>query len=170
MNFEESTITKLYQNSVLAFPQTQMRQHATNPIKIVHLEWIPYVGMKTLYVKGIAHNEERTYNPVIVIKGVKYQEEKSKTNVPLIDNMGKKYLVEQMSFHKNDVLVRCNCGDHFWRFRHYNKLDKSLQGPDRKKYEAKHNPGSANPMQLPGMCKHLMKLAKVLDESGIIIQ
>ena len=172
MNFEqwlvESSLHGLYDNTVEAFPGTRMRQHATDTIKITHLDWVPYVGMKTLYVKGLAQNEGREYLPVILFKGVQYREEAGKGVVPLMDNLGKKYLLDQLSFEENEVRVRCNCPDHFWRFRHYNYVDQSLYGPDRKKYEAKHRPGSANPKKLPGLCKHLMKLGKVLKESGII--
>ena len=173
MDFEkwlnESTIPELYNNTVRAFPTCGLRQHATNPIKIVYLEWIPYVGMKTLYVKGLANNQERTYNSIIVFKGVQYQEEKGRNSVPLIDNAGKKYLIERISMHDQDVLVRCNCGDFYWRGNYFNGIDKSLQGRIRKKYEAKQNTGASNPMKLPMVCKHLIKLAKVLEESGIVI-
>ena len=169
MYFNESTIPELYKSTVKAYPACGLRQHATNPIKIVHLEWTPYVGMKTLYVKGLAHNEERTYNPVIVFKGVKYQEEKGRNIVPLIDNIGKTYFLEQLYLEKNSVLVRCQCKDFFWRGQHFCKIDTptSLFGQDRKKYEAKYNPGFANPTNSPMICKHLIKMIKIIQESGI---
>jgi hypothetical protein len=172
MNFEqwliESTLPELYHNSVIAFPETKKRQHATDTIKITHLNWVPYLGVKTLFVKGLAQNEGREHTPIIVFKKVQYREQKGKNIIPLIDNLGKKYFLDQLSFDENEVLVRCDCGDHAWRFRHFNSLDKSLYGRDRKKYEAKYRPGSANPQELPGLCKHLIKLGKTLYESGII--
>jgi hypothetical protein len=172
MDFEqwltESTLPELYHNSVIGFPETKKRQHATNTIKIAHLNWVPYLGMKTLFVKGLAQNEGREYNPIIIFKGVQYREQTGKNIIPLIINSGQKYLLDQLSFEKNEVLVRCDCPDHAWRFRHFNSVDRSLYGRDRKKYEAKYRPGSANPEELPGLCKHLMVLGKVLKESGII--
>jgi hypothetical protein len=172
MDFEqwltESTLPELYHNSVIGFPETTKRQHATSTIKITHLNWVPYLGMKTLFVKGLAQNEGREHNPIIIFKGVQYREQTGKNIIPLIINSGQKYLLDQLSFEKNEVLVRCDCKDHQWRFCHTNAVDRSLYGRDRKKYEAKYRPGSANPKKLPGLCKHLMVLGKVLKESGII--
>jgi hypothetical protein len=68
----------------------------------------------------------------------------------------------------NDVLVRCTCKDFHWRMTHFNSLDGSLFGRDRRKYEALYRPGSSNPKELPGICKHLMKMGKALTESSII--
>jgi len=72
-----------------------------------------------------------------------------------------------LSFEDQDVLVRCPCKDFFYRFHHYNKLDKSLYGKDRKKYES-HGGPPANYKKMEGICKHILKLVKVLTESGII--
>ncbi|MCK9458640.1 MAG: hypothetical protein M0R80_03290 [Proteobacteria bacterium] len=160
---QESSLNDLYQSAVEAFPRTTKRQHATQPIKIVELTWVPYRGVKTLFVKAMARNEGRVYNPIIVFKKVHYLES---GGIALKDKNGQRYFVEQLSLQNNDVLVRCQCGDFYWRGTHFNKLDHSLYGPDRKKYEAKHNPGSANPTESPIVCKHLMKMMEVLHNSG----
>ena len=164
---EESTLTDLYKNAVNAFPNTTKRQYATNPIKITNLRWTPFVGLRTLFVRGLAQNENREYNPIIFFKNVKYLD---KSGVSLMASDGKEYFLEQLSAKSNDVLVRCNCQDFYWRFNYHDYLDKSLHGNKRKKYEAKHNPGSANPLEMPGMCKHLMKMMKTLGESGILAE
>jgi len=172
MDFEqwliESSLTELYKSTVEAFPTTTRRQHSTNTIKITHLEWVPWIGMKTLFVKGLAQNEGKEYSPIILFKKVNYLIEATKNTKTLIDNTGKKHIIEQLSLEDQDVLVRCPCKDFFYRFNYYNHIDKSLYGHKRKKYEAVYRPGSANYKKLPGLCKHLVKLAHVLDESGII--
>ena len=78
----------------------------------------------------------------------------------LIYNFGK------LSLENNDVLLRCNCNDFKCRFNFYDHIDKSLYGNKRKKYE---NLGGApaNPMKLPGMCKHIMKTAQALKDAGL---
>jgi hypothetical protein len=163
---EESSLADLYQSAVKAFPSTTMRQFATQNIKFVELTWIPYKGMKTLFVRGLARNEDRTYQPIILFKNVKYLQS---GGIPLMDNNGQKHFLEQLSFKNNDCLVRCSgCGDFQWRGMHWNKIDGSLYGVDRKKYEAKYHPGSANPTESPMLCKHLMKMMLVLKQSGII--
>lgn len=163
----ESTFNQLYSNTVNAFPNTTKRQHAIDPIEISSIVLLPFVGMNTLYVKSLAQNESREYNPIILFKGVKF--DGTGTNLLQITGSdGKEYILERLSFDKNDINVKCNCKDFHWRFQHTDHLDKSLYGKDRKKYEAKTAPGSSNPLELPGMCKHLLKLAKFLKESKIV--
>lgn len=158
----ESSVSDLYQSAVDAFPQTRMRQHATHTIKIANLRWTPFVGMKTLFIKGLAQNEGREYNPIILLKGIDYQGQ----GVVITASDGIKYQFGKPSLEHTDVSIRCNCPDFYWRFNYYNHLDKSLYGSKRSKYESKGGP-PANPMELPGMCKHLMKTIKVLQEAGL---
>jgi len=164
IRLDESSLTELFKSSVAAFPNTAKRQHATDTIKITKLNWTPYLGLKTLFVRGLAQNEGKEYNPVIMFKNVIYGE-----GLELTDNLGKNYRVKPISAKTNDVRVRCQCGDFYWRFTHFDHVDHSLYGRNRKKYEAKYNPGSANPQEMPGLCKHLMKLIKVLYEAKILI-
>lgn len=164
--FIESSLLQLYDSSVKAFPKTKKRQFATDPIKIVKLEWIPFLGVKTLFIKSRAQNESKEYNSIILFKNVNYSKKFKNNFFELNASNGKKYFIEKISPEK-DVLLRCNCPDFNWRFKHFNYLDKSLFGRDGKKYEAIFNPGSANPQELPGMCKHIIKLIKVLKESFI---
>jgi hypothetical protein len=165
-NFNESTLKQLYNSAVKAFPQTTKRQHATNPIKIIHLEWTPFKGMKTLFVKGTAQNEDREYNTLVLFKKVNYLSEQTSDSIKLIDNIGLTYTLEKLSPIVNEVMVRCSCPDFKWRFKHWNYLDRSLYGVNGKKYEGKGGP-PANPSELPGMCKHLIKTMIVLERSGI---
>jgi hypothetical protein len=164
----ESSINDLYQSAVQAFPNTTKRQYATDTIQISSLNWVPFVGFKTLFVKAIAQNEGKEYNPIILFKGVVYHEAAGPNIIGLDASDGQHYFLERLSLNAQNVMVRCPCKDFFWRMHHYNHEDKSLQGKDRKKYEAIYNPGSANPQELPGLCKHLMKFAKVLNQSGLI--
>lgn len=158
----ESSLADLYQSAVDAFPQTRMRQYATHTIKIANLRWTPFVGMKTLFIKGLAQNEGREYNPIILLKGIDYQGK----GVVITASDGIRYQFRKPSLEHTDVSIRCNCADFYWRFNYYNHLDKSLYGSKRGKYESKGGP-PANPMELPGMCKHLMKTVKVLQEAGL---
>lgn len=165
MNFFESSAEDLYRSAVMAFPNTRMRQHATHPIIIRELRWTPFVGVKTLFIKGLAQNEDREYAPCVLFKGLNYQGK----SVKITASDGLEYNFDKLSLENTDILVRCNCPDFFWRFNYYDHVDKSLYGTKRKKYES-HGGKPANPMELPGMCKHLMKMTKVIAESGIFIE
>lgn len=164
----ESSLDDLYQSAVEAFPNTTKRQYATDTIQISSLQWIPFVGFKTLFVKAIAQNEGREYSPIILFKNVTYHEAAGPHIVGLNASDGHEYFLERLSLTNQNVLVRCDCQDFKWRFNYYDHLDKSLYGPKRKKYEALLNPGSANPQELPGMCKHLIKFNKSLSQSGLL--
>ena len=162
---QESSLNDLYQSAVAAFPQTKKRQFATGTIKIVELTWVPYKGVKTLFVRGLARNEDRTYNPIILFKNVKYLES---GGVPLRDKNGRQYFLEQLSLEKNEVLVRCGCLDFKFRGNYACYLDKSLQGPKVKKYESIGNRPSVNPTNAPMMCKHLMKMTEALKNIDVL--
>lgn len=161
-NLFESSLEDLYKSSVLAFPNTTKRQHATHPIEIKEIRIIPFVGMKTLFLKALVQNEENQYSPIMLFKGVNY----NKNDAKLMASDGKIYDLEKLSFETTDVLLRCNCEDFFWRFNFTNHTDKSLYGTKRKKYESKGG-APANPLKKPGMCKHIMKLYQSLNDSGI---
>jgi hypothetical protein len=168
MLFIESSLSELYNSTVEAFPNTTRRQHATNTIVISRLNWTPFLGMKTLLIKGLAQNEGREYNPIIVFKNVRYHDQYDEPGlIKIIDQTERIYFTEQISYMESQVLVRCNCQDFQWRGNYYNHLDGSLYGRKRKKYEALHNPNSANPLEKPIVCKHLIKLTKVLEEAKL---
>jgi hypothetical protein len=163
--FLESSAEELYKSAVKAFPKTTMRQYATHPIVIRELRWIPFVGVKTLFLKSLAQNEEREYGPCILFKGVNY----GGKQVKIIASDGLQYNFDKLSLENTDILLRCNCPDFYWRFNYYNHLDKSLYGSKRRKYESEGGL-PANPLQLPGMCKHLMKMTEVVANAGIFLE
>jgi hypothetical protein len=166
----ETSLNQLYDSTVDAFPRARKRQNAIHEIDIRSVSWTPYKGVRTLFAKGFARNEFNgmEYNPIILFKRVNYHDSSSGRNVVEITaNNGLSYYFEKIS-HNNDVLVRCNCKDFYWRFNYEDKRDQSLWGRVRAKYEAKFNPGASNPLEMPGMCKHLIKLAQSLSQAGIL--
>jgi hypothetical protein len=158
----ESSLTDLYYSAVKAFPKTTKRQHAVDPIIIEELRWTPFKGVKTLFIRAEARNETRHYSPMILFKNVNYDNGR----VKIVASDGLEYRFAPLSMEDNDVLVRCNCPDFKWRFNYYDHEDHSLYGRVRAPYESKGGP-PANPQELPGMCKHLMKAVIVLRDAGI---
>jgi hypothetical protein len=123
------------------------------------------VGVNTLFTKGLAQSGEsgKEYNPVILFKNVDYDGDE----VNLRASDGRDYSFNRLSLENTDVLVRCQCKDFRYRFSFYNHLDNSLHGRKPKKYESKGVGPPANPSELPGLCKHLMKMSRVLEQAGI---
>jgi len=165
----ESSLNELYRSSVKAFPGTKKRQNSMDMVKVESISWVPFVGMGTLFVKGLAVNEGRKNESIIVFKGVKYRDGRGRGVVPLATSDGRTVHLERLSAEDDDVIVRCSCKDFFWRFNYYDSLDKSLFGRKRKKYEGAEL-WEANPSEAPGMCKHLMKMARVLEEAGLLVR
>lgn len=66
------------------------------------------------------------------------------------------------------VVVVTRLKDFYWRFNYYDHIDHSLYGRKRKKYEGQ-GLWVANPKEMPGMCKHLMKMAMALRDAGLIV-
>jgi len=165
--FKESSWDELYQSAVDAFPRTTMRQHATDPIDITNLTVVPFLGFKTLFLRSRALNEDREYSPIVLVKGVIYREDRQPGVIEIEASDGETYLFDRLSLADHDVLLRCNCPDFYWRFNYYDHLDHSLYGRKRASYTATVNPGSANPLHMPGACKHIMKMMQVLFNSGI---
>lgn len=164
----ESSSSELYDSTVRAFPNTRFRQHATDPIKIVRLEWVPYLGVKTLFISSLAQNTDKgtEYRPMVVFKGVKYGQP-GRNMVEITASDDKQYAFERLSHEDSGVLVRCDCADFRWRFNYYDWVDRSLYGNKRKDYQGKGGP-AANPQEMPGMCKHLIKLFSALGEAGVV--
>jgi hypothetical protein len=170
-NWLESTLLDLHQSAVAAFPKTGLRQHAIDTIKIVQMEWVPFLGTKTLFVKGLAQNTHHgtEYSPMIQFKNVKYHDARDVGGlVEIVASDNKPYLLEKLDAAGNDCRIRCSCGDFGYRFNYYDHVDKSLYGRKRKKYEGQ-GLWKANPLELPGMCKHLMVLAKALQHAEILL-
>lgn len=168
MEWFESTLNDLHTSAVNAFPNTRKRQHAIDPIRIVEVTWTPYLGMKTLFTSGRASSGDKEYKPLILFKNVAYHENNAQGLVGLAASDGQDYFLEKINLADHDVVVRCNCPDFHWRFNYFDHLDKSLYGRKRAPYQALFNPGSANPQEMPGICKHIMKFARVLSQSGIV--
>lgn len=163
--FQESTIDSLFQKTLSAFPSCRKRQHSIDEIKITELNWTPYLGLKTLFIKGLATNiaNKKQYNSVILFKNINYTQ--NENSVQIVASNGRNYSFEKIK-ESTDVLLRCSCPDHYYRSNYYAHLDHSLWGPKRRKYESK-GLWTANPSESPILCKHLIKLILALENAGI---
>ena len=169
MNFKtfcESSFNDLFDSTVRAFPNTRKRQHATAPIRISEVKATPFPGVKTLFLKCRATNEDREYSPMILFKGVAYRDGQGDGVVPVRVSGTETRYIEQLDRTKSNMLVRCDCNDFKWRFNYYDHLDRTLYGNKRAKYEGTGEP--ANPLQLPGMCKHVMAFVRDLSQFGLL--
>lgn len=174
MNFQnwilqESNLQDLYVNTVKAFPKTTKRHNAIDALTITELKTIPFLGMKTLLINALVKNEENNkyYKSLILFKNIEFKPNERQKSIE-IKSENENFSIKTINIRDNEVLLRCNCPDFKWRFNYLDHKDNCLYGKVRKKYEAKSNPGSSNPLELSGMCKHLIKLSYTINEIGIL--
>lgn len=153
----------------LGFPDTKKRQHIVNTVNLTGLKLIPFVGMKTLRATGTVSSKGKVYNPNIVFMRVVFEDENTDENITFKASDGEEYNMLPMKRDEVEIKVRCNCLDYFYRFAHYNNMDGSHQPPKAKKYVRKTDTyPPANPLKVPGVCKHILRLAEYLENTYLI--
>lgn len=164
--FEKSTPTDLEQNIITAFPKTKKRQHIVDTVNVTSIEFIPFVGMNTLHVRATTDD----YKQAIQFNNVQYIAGEREGAVSVEDAKTKStYWFNPIDVRVNLIKVRCSCLDFRFRFANYNKRDMSLVGPPPPRYVPKTNRPPVNPHQVPGMCKHILKILDVLADDGVLV-
>lgn len=154
--------TKKFRHTIDQYPQAKF-------IKINKI--IPSLGVKTLSFYGESPSFTRTeagYAQTIVFKNVFFLEEE-----PEYDKQDWYYLDANNVWYKkpgldeNDILLRCGCPDHRFRFQLALKKNKALFG-NLIPYKKKTNRPPLNPDDIPAMCKHNYNFIKALIQKGFI--
>lgn len=159
---ELSTVPQLKTNITTGFPETRKRQHATGEVSINNIEYIPYVGTRMIHARSTSNSNGHQHRQAIQFLDVKFEPADTRQNITITATDGKDYHMQQISLSKQNTKVRCDCMDFYWRFANYNAADKSLVGSAPALYQRKTNRPPVNPDQVPGLCKHLIKLVDQL--------
>lgn len=162
---ETSTMHQLRSSANVFFDTP--REQSAGRVQLAKVQYIPAVGDNVLIVKAETRSSEKVYETVIQFTNVKYVNDATPHAVPLELN-GSQISIMPIRANQNDVQVNCTCMDFYWRFAMYNNKDKSLLGEPPAPYVKKTNRRPNNPDQVPGACKHLMKLANQLRAANIL--
>lgn len=163
--FERSTVSDLEQNIVTAFPKTKRRQHITDTVVLDSIEYIPYVGMKMLHVRS----QTGEHKQAIQFMNVQYLMSDSDDAGYFTDSKTQsEYYIEPIVLRRNTVRVRCSCLDFRFRFAPFNSPDQSLVGKPPPPYVKRSNRPPVNPSQVPGLCKHLLRVVDEMETEGLI--
>lgn len=166
---EVSTQVQLDQNIRAAWPDTRKRQNATNEVTISNVEFMPYVGTKMLHVKSQSRSNGNAYKQALQFTQVDFEQVDSPEVVTFQTVDGREAHAKPITLAGHNVKCRCNCMDFHYRFANYNSADKSLVGRPPPLYRRKTTTRPpVNPMQVPGMCKHLLKLVATLRGQGLV--
>jgi len=143
------------------------RQYATGEVNLKNVVWRAAYGVKALEVTANALGGEKPYQPKIIFNGVDFDDEDTEDNITVPAEAGDIHF-QKINLSEKTMRVRCDCPDFYWRFASFNAKDKSLNGRAPKPYQSKTNRGPVNPQQVPGMCKHLLKIIEVLKQNGAV--
>lgn len=165
---EDSNYNTLYRNIQTGFPNTTRRQHAVGEVFMIGVEYVPNPQQSTLQINGQCRSHGHMYRPVIIFANVEYHPDHVQGSVTVSNPNGSRIHVTPVQTSQN-VQVRCTCLDFYFRFSHYNDGDNSLAGPPMPPYQRKTTDRPpANPAQVPGLCRHLIKLVDSMKTTGLI--
>lgn len=165
----ETSIDDMENSISLGFPDTKKRQHIVNTVNVSSVKYLPMIGVKTLRVMGTVTSNGSTYSPTILFMRVMFEEESNDTNVTLMSATGDEFNILPIEKDMTNIRVRCNCLDYYYRFAPYNHTDKSHIPPKAKPYVRKTDTyPPANPKKVPGVCKHILRIAEYLEKTGVV--
>lgn len=166
---EYSTLDDLENNIERGFPATTNRQHVTSQVNIRDVYYQAFLPSKTLRVHSTSMSNGNQYSQSIDLLMVKFETEESEENITIESNSGVDHYVRPVQLSTHNAKVQCNCLDFYHRFVTHNKQDKSLAGKQPPLYQRKTTDrASVNPSQVPGVCKHLLKLVDTLKQTGLL--
>lgn len=159
-SLDESSVTQLASNTRVFFDTP--REQTAKRVQIIDTVYVPAVGEGLLTVKATVRGSKGKYTTSIMFEKVRYVEQGTQYAAGFTAVDGKEYFVLPLRQTREDVKVNCTCLDFYYRFAAWNQKDKSLNGEPPKPYIKKGNREPVNPDQVPGVCKHILKLADTL--------
>lgn len=165
---EDATYDQLYTGIQKGFPDTKKRQHATNEVNVVQIKFVPVSN--GLQVGAVSRSHGHNYAQSIIFTDVIYQgmagDEATGT---FMGTDGKQHTIQPITLETKRVKVNCNCLDFYHRFAQFNFSNDALSGAKPPLYQRKtDNRPPVNPMKVPGMCKHIIKVIEKMRSYGLI--
>ena len=168
---EEATYADLENNTMKFTPPSKKRQNAIDPIRIVQMQLVAAPQSGTLEIQGVAQSDSgNKYQSILFFNDVVFEEGDTPQNMSFTGADKQDYHIQPISLTTNNCKARCTCLDFRWRFAIHNQENDALYGPGPGIYQKApdSNRPPNNPQGVPGLCKHLMKLAIELRNSGIV--
>ena len=167
MNLFETTYTQLLTNIERSF-DTNKRQNIADTVNVSRLSYTPFVDNDSLVIKADAYSQGSTvYKPTIQFFNVEFTDENT-GDVNFIGNDTQEYYIKKIGLNNNDVKVGCNCMDFHHRFAMWNHNDGSHYGEKPDVYIKKTDRPPVNPLKVPGVCKHIVKLVDKIKSLSMV--
>lgn len=164
----ELTLQNLEQSTVNNFPETKKRQNVTQTVNVDKIQFIAFPRNNQLKVQAIVSSGPNRYKCSMVFDDVYFEEQPSNELIDIRGVDEQDYHIYKINSSLNDVKVRCSCLDFYYRFSQPNYQNNALDGLPPKPYVKKTDRPDANPNNVPGMCKHLLKLYQHLQTIDLV--
>jgi len=168
MTLEEATYAELERNTRNSMPATNKRQNATPEVRMQKMELVPAKESDTLMVKGTVAGKTAVYHTSVLFDNVIYDDADQADNITFTGSDGDDYHIEPIYLARHNCKVHCTCLDFYWRFATQNHKANSLDGEPPPPYVKRTNRPPANPANVPGVCKHIIKTVEELQKSGVV--
>ena len=134
----------------------------------------PTVSNKSLLIQSNVISSVPRASPYLaqmMFYGVDYSDKHDNSH-PLTVSLGNgQYLFMNQLRLDSKVSVRCNCQDYRFTWGHYNHTVGALLGAQFPRYVRKTTTRPPrNPLQIPGLCKHLTALVNRLAVDRIVVK
>jgi hypothetical protein len=149
------------------------RKQGSTGVQVQRTIFIPSLNNETLEVRATTNSKQQRYRTALLFDDVEFVddpepgERPDPNTVTIMGSDGSKYYLNKLLLNNIDVKVKCSCPDFYWRFATWNSGDESLIGKPPPPYIKKTNRPPVNPGRVPGVCKHIIKLADQLISKGL---
>ena len=168
---EDTSVNDLEQKTRQFDPTTTKRQNATGQIQVQQMKLTAGQrdGSGVLEVESVIKSDSgNQYQAIMSFSGIDYQDEDTNDNVTFTGADGQDYHMAPISLSAQNVKVRCTCLDFRWRFSVQHQNQGTLYGPGPDIYQKKTDKQPNNPNNVPGVCKHLLRLGQELKANRIL--
>ncbi len=170
--FEDQTIPQLRRSIEVGFPHTKKRQHVVGTVRINNMAYYPLTANKMIRITADTTTSDTggRHKQFLDLRNIVYDYADTDDNVVIADTTGKEYFVQPIALNVTNVGVFCDCPDYQLRFANFNIQNNAHVGPRPKPYTKVpgSNRGPVNPMKVPGMCKHILKVVENLKQDGVV--
>lgn len=157
----ETSLNTLYTDTINGF-DTPRGQNAGR-VQVVNKIYVAAPRNNAVGVRATTRSSAEQYDTRMWFEGVEYIQEDEDVGANTFAfeaSDGQEYVIAPIGYNNNDVKVSCSCLDFYYRFAVWNHSDGSLFGKPPPPYTNKtDNREPVNPNRIPGLCKHLIKLA-----------
>jgi hypothetical protein len=145
------------------------RDDRSGRVKIVNTVFVPAPGSDELQIEGQARTANSSYNTRAIFENVIFKNDPDQNTASIIATDGEEYHFNRINKGRSDIKVSCSCLDFYYRFAAFNHKANALASEPPKPYVKKTDRAPVNPNEVPGVCKHIIRLVEELEKSDLFV-